>query len=152
MTTQSVCPINLLIVGACLFIIMFGIQATAVIINPILLAVIITIAVLPLPTKLRQRSMSGRVALLLTVLSVEGVMLAVILLFVGGIYQLTKELTSYKVFGMVKPRMAGLWHTLLLPQVVPMISRRLIVVFTTVLVGTGRDVSGRWWRLLPVLC
>jgi predicted PurR-regulated permease PerM len=88
-------PINLLIAGACLFIIMFGIKATAVIINPILLAVIITIAVLPLPTKLRQRGMSGRMALLLTILAVVGAMLAVILLFVGGIYQLTKELPTY---------------------------------------------------------
>ncbi|MBE2220764.1 MAG: hypothetical protein IAF02_04455, partial [Anaerolineae bacterium] len=59
MTTQSMRPINLLIAGACLFVIMFGVKATAVIINPILLAVIITIAVLPLPTKLKQRGMSG---------------------------------------------------------------------------------------------
>ncbi|MBE2225239.1 MAG: AI-2E family transporter, partial [Anaerolineae bacterium] len=59
------------------------------------LAVIITIAVLPLPTKLKQRGMSGRMALLLTILAVVGVMLSVILLFVGGIYQLTKELPSY---------------------------------------------------------
>lgn len=95
MTTQSMRPINLLIAGACLFVIMFGIKATAVIINPILLAVIITIAVLPLPTKLKQRGMSGRMALLLTILAVVGVMLSVILLFVGGIYQLTKELPSY---------------------------------------------------------
>jgi AI-2 transport protein TqsA len=95
MTTQSIRPINLLIGGACLFIIMFGVKATAVIINPILLAVIITIAVLPLPTKLKQRGMSGRMALLLTILAVVGVMLSVILLFVGGIYQLTKELPSY---------------------------------------------------------
>ncbi len=36
-------------------------------------AVIITIAVLPLPTKLKQRGMSGRLALLLTILAVVGV-------------------------------------------------------------------------------
>lgn len=95
MTTQSIRPINLLIGGACLFIIMFGVKATAVIINPILLAVIITIAVLPLPTKLKQKGMSGRLALLLTVLLVVGVMLAVILLFVGGIYRLTLEIPNY---------------------------------------------------------
>jgi predicted PurR-regulated permease PerM len=95
MTTQSIRPLNLVIAAACLFIIMFGIKATAVIINPILLSVIITIAVLPLPTKLKQRGMSGRVALLLTIVLVIGVMLAVILLFVGGIYRLTLEIPTY---------------------------------------------------------
>ena len=95
MTMQAIRPINLLIAGACLFIIMFGIKATAIIINPILLSVIITIAVLPLPTKLKQRGMSGRVALLLTIVLVIGVMLAVILLFVGGIYRLTLEIPNY---------------------------------------------------------
>jgi AI-2 transport protein TqsA len=95
MTTQSIRPLNLVIGAACLFIIMFGVKATAVIINPILLAVIITIAVLPLPTKLKQKGMSGRAALLLTILLVVGVMLAVILLFVGGIYRLTLEIPNY---------------------------------------------------------
>ncbi len=95
MTTQFIRPVYFLIALACLFIIMFGIRASAAIINPILLAVIITIAVLPLPTKLKQKGMSGRVALLLTILLVVGVMLAVILLFVGGIYRLTLEIPNY---------------------------------------------------------
>lgn len=95
MTLQTIRPLNLLIGSACLFIIMFGIKASAVIINPILLAVIITIAVLPLPIKLRQRGMPGWLALLLTILIVVGVMLAVILLFVGGLYRLTLTLPRY---------------------------------------------------------
>jgi predicted PurR-regulated permease PerM len=95
MSSQIIRPINLVVVAACLFIIMFGIKGTAVIINPILLAVIITIAVLPLPTRLRQRGMSGRLALLLTILVVVGVMLTVILLFVSGLYRLSLQIPSY---------------------------------------------------------
>lgn len=45
---------NLLLAAAHLFIIMFGIKATAVV---------------PLPTKLRQQGVSGRLALLLTILA-----------------------------------------------------------------------------------
>lgn len=95
MTDQPLRPINLLIAGACLFIIMFGIKETAVIINPILLAVIITIAVLPLPKKLTARRVPSNLALVLTILAVVGAMLAVILLFVVGIYQLQLELPTY---------------------------------------------------------
>ncbi len=95
MSDQTIRPINLLIAGACLFIIMFGVKETAVIINPILLAVIITIAVLPLPKKLAARRVPSNLALVLTILAVVGAMLAVILLFVIGIYQLQLELPTY---------------------------------------------------------
>jgi AI-2 transport protein TqsA len=95
MSDQMTRPMNLLLAAACLFIIMFGIKASAAITNPILLAVIITIAVLPMPTRLRQRGMSGRLALLLTILAVVGVMLAVILLFVGGLHRLSVKIPTY---------------------------------------------------------
>jgi AI-2 transport protein TqsA len=95
MSDQSLRPLHLLVAGACIFIIMFGIKGTAVIINPILLAVIITIAVLPLPNKLRQRGMSGTLALVLTVVAVVGVMVAVILLFAVGLYEMTLQIPTY---------------------------------------------------------
>jgi ribonuclease Z len=41
----------------------------------------------------------------------------------------TSPKAAGKVFGMVKPRMAGLWHTLLLPQVIPMIFDELGSVY-----------------------
>jgi ribonuclease Z len=41
----------------------------------------------------------------------------------------TSPKAAGKVFGMVKPRMAGLWHTLLLPQVIPMIFEELGSVY-----------------------
>ena len=47
----------LLISLACVFIIILGIQSSAYIINSILLAAMITLAVLPLPRKLVQRGL-----------------------------------------------------------------------------------------------
>ena len=95
MIDKTARPIYLLLAGASLFIIMFGIQATAVIINPILLALIITIAVLPLPGMLAKRGMSHKLALVLTILIVVGVILAVMLLFGFGIYRLIQDLPTY---------------------------------------------------------
>ena len=77
MIDKTARPIYLLLAGASLFIIMFGTKATAVIINPILLAVIITIAVLPLPGMMAKRGMSHKLALVLTILIVVGVIAAV---------------------------------------------------------------------------
>jgi predicted PurR-regulated permease PerM len=48
------------------FVIIWGIRSSAVIINPILLALVITITVLPLPGKLTQRGLPGWLALAIT--------------------------------------------------------------------------------------
>ncbi len=79
---KSVVQFVLLLVAlACVFIIILGIQTSAYIINSILLAGIITIAVLPLPQKLIQRGMRPSIALVLTLLLIIAVM-------VGGIFML----------------------------------------------------------------
>jgi predicted PurR-regulated permease PerM len=49
----------LLLGFASVFVIIWGIRASAAIINPILLALVITITVAPLPGKLKQRGMPG---------------------------------------------------------------------------------------------
>lgn len=95
MIDRTVRPIYLLLAGASLFIIMFGVKATAVIINPILLAVIITIAVLPLPGALAKRGMPSKLALVLTILIVVGLILIVMMLFGFGIYRLGQDLPTY---------------------------------------------------------
>ena len=64
MSEQSLRLLYLLAVGTCLFVIMFGIKGRAVIINLILLAVIITIAALPLPNDLKRQGVPGRMSLL----------------------------------------------------------------------------------------
>jgi ribonuclease Z len=48
----------------------------------------------------------------------------------------TSPQAAGKVFGLVRPRMAGLWHTLLLPQVIPMIFSELGAVYDGPVVQT----------------
>lgn len=84
-----------LVAIASVFVIMFGIKASAVILNPILLALVITITVLPLPNKLSQRGLPGWLSLVLTVLAVVGVLALVIALVLVGITKLSVDLSSY---------------------------------------------------------
>src|SRR5512134_2824403 len=55
---------------ASIFLILWGIRASASIINPILLAVVITIMVLPVPSRLTKRGMPGWLAMVLSILMV----------------------------------------------------------------------------------
>ena len=48
----------------------------------------------------------------------------------------TSPKAAGKVFGLVKPRMAGLWHTLLSPQIIPMIYAELSAVYDGPVVQT----------------
>ncbi len=48
----------------------------------------------------------------------------------------TSPTAAGKVFNLVKPRMAGLWHTLLSPQVIPMIEAELRTVYDGAVVQT----------------
>jgi predicted PurR-regulated permease PerM len=88
-------PVFLVITVACLFIIIFGIRGTSPILNPILLAVVITIAVLPLPQKLVERGMPGWLALALTILAVVGGLLLVLVLIIVGMHRLSVQLPTY---------------------------------------------------------
>ncbi len=84
-----------LVAIASVFIIMFGIRASAVILNPILLAMVITITALPLPNKLAQRGLPGWLSLVLTVLAVVGVLVLVIALVFVGVTKLSVDLAAY---------------------------------------------------------
>jgi predicted PurR-regulated permease PerM len=59
-----------LVGGASIFLILFGIRGSASIINPILLAAVITITVLPVPSRLTRRGVPGWLALVLSILMV----------------------------------------------------------------------------------
>ena len=59
-----------LVGAASLFVILFGIRGLASIINPILLALVITITVLPIPSRLTKRGMPGWLALVVSILLV----------------------------------------------------------------------------------
>jgi ribonuclease Z len=48
----------------------------------------------------------------------------------------TSPRAAGKVFGLVKPRMAGLWHTLLSPQVIPLVFAELTAIYDGPVVQT----------------
>jgi predicted PurR-regulated permease PerM len=84
-----------LVAVAALFVIMFGIRASASIINPILLAVVITITVLPIPSRLTKRGMPGWLALVLSILMVVLILGLVIATVFFSITQLSVSLPIY---------------------------------------------------------
>jgi AI-2 transport protein TqsA len=84
-----------LVGGASIFVILFGIRGSASIINPILLAAIITITVLPIPSRLTKRGMPGWLSLVLTIGMVVLVLGLVILTVFFSITKLSTELPTY---------------------------------------------------------
>ena len=80
---------------ASIFVILFGIRGTASIINPILLAIVITITVLPIPGRLTKKGMPGWLALVLTILVVVLLLGLVILTVFFSVTKLSTELPAY---------------------------------------------------------
>ncbi len=80
---------------AAIFVILFGIRASASIINPILLAAVITITVLPIPSRLSKRGVPGWLSLVLTILMVVLVLGLVIVTVFFSVTKLTTELPVY---------------------------------------------------------
>jgi predicted PurR-regulated permease PerM len=80
---------------AAIFIVLFGIRATAPILNPILLAMVITITVLPIPGRLTRRGLPGWLALVLTILMVVLVLALVIATVFFSVTRLAVELPTY---------------------------------------------------------
>lgn len=87
-------PIYLVSLAA-IFIILFGIRATAPIINPILLATMITIMALPIPAQLTQRGLPGWLSMVLTILAVVVIMGLVIVLVFFMVTKLAVELPAF---------------------------------------------------------
>jgi AI-2 transport protein TqsA len=77
------------------FVILFGIRETASIINPILLSMVITITVRPVPSRLIKRGLPGWLALVLTVLLVVLILGLVILTVFLSITRLATDLPIY---------------------------------------------------------
>lgn len=80
---------------ASLFLILFGIRGTASIINPILLALVITITALPIPGRLTRSGIPGWLALVLTILSVVLLLGLVIATVFFSVTRLSVELPVY---------------------------------------------------------
>jgi predicted PurR-regulated permease PerM len=84
-----------LVALASIFVIMFGVRETASIINPILLATVITITVLPIPSRLTKRGMPGWLALVLSILMVVLLLALVITTVFFSITKLSTEVPTY---------------------------------------------------------
>ena len=95
MDTSRNRPVWLLISLASLFIILWGIRSLAPILNPILLALVITVTVLPVPGMLTRRGLPGWLALVLTILLVALVLGLVILTVFASVTRLATDLPEY---------------------------------------------------------
>ncbi len=80
---------------AAVFVVLAGIRASASIVNPILLAVLITITVLPLPSYMTRRGMPGWLALVLSIVLVVVVLGIVIATVFFSVSRLATELPIY---------------------------------------------------------
>jgi predicted PurR-regulated permease PerM len=97
MNNQSGRLVIYLVGIASIFVILFGIRGMASIINPILLAAVITVTVLPIPGRLTRRGMPGWLALVLTILAVVLLLALVILTVFFSFTKLAVELPAYMV-------------------------------------------------------
>jgi len=84
-----------LVSAAALFVILFGIPALAPILNPILLAAVITITVLPIPGRLHKRGVPGWLSLVLTILLVVLILGLVILTVFFSMTKLATDVPTY---------------------------------------------------------
>jgi len=84
-----------LVAFAAIFVILFGIRASAYIINPILLAAVITITVLPIPSRLAKRGVPGWLSLVLSILMVVLLLGLVIATVFFSVTKLSTELPTY---------------------------------------------------------
>jgi predicted PurR-regulated permease PerM len=84
-----------LVALASIFVVLFGIRGTASILNPILLAIVITITVLPIPGRLSKRGLPGWLSLLLTILAVVLLLGLVIVTVFFSITKLSTQLPVY---------------------------------------------------------
>jgi predicted PurR-regulated permease PerM len=95
MNNLSARPVLYLVGIASIVLILFGIRASASILNPILLAAVITITVLPIPSLLTRRGLPGWLALALSIIMVLLVLVLVILTVFFSINKLSTELPQY---------------------------------------------------------
>ena len=87
--------VTYLVAFASIVVILFGIRGSASIINPILLAAVITITVRPVPSRLTKRGMPGWLALVLSILMVVVLLSLLIATVFFSITKLTTELPTY---------------------------------------------------------
>jgi len=93
--TKSSSIIWLLLGLAAVFVVVWGIRGMAFILAPLAMAMVITIAMIPLPGWLKQRKVPGGVSVILTILVVIAVMIGVVLIVVFSVGKLAATLPTY---------------------------------------------------------
>jgi AI-2 transport protein TqsA len=88
-----------LVAAASVFVVLFGIRGSASILNPILLAMVITITVLPIPGRLTKRGMPGWLSLVVSILLVVVILGLMIVTVFFSVTKLTTELPTYLASG-----------------------------------------------------
>jgi AI-2 transport protein TqsA len=84
-----------LVAFAAVFVVLFGIRGSASILNPILLAAVITITVLPIPGSLTKRGLPGWLSLVLSI----SLVVAILLLVIGTVFfSVTKLATELPIY------------------------------------------------------
>jgi AI-2 transport protein TqsA len=84
-----------LVGAASLFLILFGIRGTASVINPILLAMVITVTVLPVPGWLHKKGVAGWLSLVMTIGLVVLILALVIATVFFSVTKLATEVPTY---------------------------------------------------------
>lgn len=92
-----------IIIGAAVMVLIWGVQNLAGIINPILLALVITIAMLPVPRWFIKRGLPSWLALLLTILLVVGAILALAWLVLVSLGSLNIDVSTFNPFATPAP-------------------------------------------------
>lgn len=84
-----------IIVAAATIVLIWGIRGLAGILNPILLAAVITVTLLPVPNALEKRGLKSSTALLLTILLVVLFIVGFTWLVLGSISSMSVEISTY---------------------------------------------------------
>jgi predicted PurR-regulated permease PerM len=147
---KSVVQFVLLLISlACVFVIILGIQSSAYIINSILLAAMITLAVLPLPQKLIQRGMRPTLALVLTLLLIIGVMVGIFMLVFSSIESVSADLAASEAEATV-PADSTADPTDLVNRIQGMVSEEQVNELLGAIVSASGQIAGQFFAVMMI--
>lgn len=147
---KSVVQFVLLLISlACVFVIILGIQSSAYIINSILLAAMITLAVLPLPQKLIQRGMRPTLALVLTLLLIIGVMVGIFMLVFSSIESVSADLAASEAEATV-PADSTADPTDLVNRIQGMVSEEQVNELLGAIVSASGQIAAQFFAVMMI--
>jgi AI-2 transport protein TqsA len=107
MDTRKISLSGGLVAVAAVMIILFGIRSLAFILTPLLVAMVITICILPLPGRFMKRGMKPGLALILTILLVVAVLALTCFIVVASVGKLAGMLPTYTANLATQPTLLG---------------------------------------------